>query len=421
MNTLRFGRITAAVAVATAALVGVAAPAAQADLGLTDQTVNVEEMHDNVVAAMTGNAFGWQLAIAKDGQLVVTDKGGTAVSAADNGGTAIAMSPYQKMELASVTKNITAVATMKLLRRKGLTVESYVWPYLPAAWDESKFKAVRFRHLLTHTSGIKQAIQAMPADERPTDNGWGSMRTIVENGTVVNSQRAYKNANFALLRVLNAKLWDLTGGAKYVTETVEIENSKGVVIDTKEVKTRVPVTAANHTSYVLDFMRKHIFEPAGLHNVGCIAPGTTTGVHSYGAGATQNSTGKVLGTSSGECAGARGIALSSVQLLQYLAHLRHGSIINPADLATMDALRAGWNEDSNGGDGGENGVQDGVADNFRSPGVFWHGGDLLGSQELHTCVMTFAGGIEATLLVNSPLKSSSQCGVLIKAWYDARS
>jgi CubicO group peptidase (beta-lactamase class C family) len=411
----------AALAAFAAVAVGTTAPAATADLGVTTPTVSVDAMHANVVAAMTGNAFGWQLAIAKDGQLVVKDQGGTAISKADHNGTAVPMTPYQKMELASVTKNITAVATMKLLRRNGLTVESYVAPYLPQGWTKGPgISQLRFRHLLTHTSGFKQAIQAMPAAQRPTDNSWSAMQTIVANGTTVNSQRQYKNANFALLRVLNAELWDRSGGRKYTTEIVEIENSKGIVIDTKEIKTAVPVTAANHTSYVLDYDRKYIFEPAGLHNIGCIAPGTTTGVHSYGAGATQNSQGKVLGTSSGECAGARGIALSSVQLLQYLVHLRHGSIIAPADLATMDALRAGWNEDSNGGDGGENGVQDGVADNFRSPGVFWHGGDLLGNQELHTCVMTFDGGIEATLLVNSPLKSNTQCGVLIKAWYDAK-
>ena len=159
MNTHRLARITAAAAVAAAALIG-AAPA-QAEFGLANTTASVSEMHDNVVTAMTGNAFGWQLAIAKDGQLVVTDQGGTAVSSTDNGGTKISMSPYQKMELASVTKNITAVATMQLLRRNGLTVESKVYPYLPQGWTLGPgFTNVRFRHLLTHTSGIKQALAA---------------------------------------------------------------------------------------------------------------------------------------------------------------------------------------------------------------------------------------------------------------------
>ncbi len=418
----RTRRLAAVAGAAVAALaVTTAAGPAHAHLDLKAQQVDVGAFHQNVIDEMQGKAFGWQLAIAQNGHLEVTDKRGTAVSQADTGGSSVAMQPTQKMELASVTKNITAVATMKLLRRNNLTVESFVAPYLPGSWDLGPgFDKVRFRHLLTHTSGINQAINAMPEDERPTDNGWESMRIVAENGTTVNSQRQYKNANFALLRILNAKLWDRSGGARYVTEILETENSKGVVIDTKEIKVQVPVTAANHSSYALDYMRKHIFEPAGLSGIGCIAPGTTSGVRSYPLGATQSSKGSVLGSRSEECAGARGIAMSATQLVQYLAHLRHGSIISHADLDTMDALRAGWSEDSNGGDGGQNGVQDGVADNFRSPGVYWHGGDLLGTNQLHTCAMTFDDGTEAALLVNSPLTSGTQCGALIKAWYDAR-
>jgi len=317
---------------------------------------------------------------------------GTGVSVADNGGTSIAMTPYQKMELASVTKNITAVATMKLLRRNHLTIESYVWPYLPKTWDVSKFKAVRFRHLLTHTSGLNQAITAMA--NPPTNNGWDAMQTIVANGTVVDSDRQYKNANFALLRILNAQLWLQTSGYE-----------------------GTQITKDNHSDFALDYDRKFIFEPAGLYGVGCITSSSQGLVRSYPQNATQTSTGAVLGSSKEECAGARGIALSAVQLVQYLAYLRHGSIIDPADLATMDELRAGWSENANGYDG--NG--DGKPDNDLSPGVFWHGGDLLGTNELHTCAMTFADGTEATLLVNSKLDddANSPCGVLIRAWHNA--
>lgn len=401
-----FARTTIAAAALAALAVPTAAQAEfdQPDLPITTGQVDADAMRDDVVSQLQGRVFGWQLAIAQDGQLELTDKRGTAKSQFDNGGGAsLGMQPNQKMELASVTKNITAVATMKLLRRNGLTVESYVAPQLPAAWEIGPgFNKVKFRHLLTHTSGINQAIQAMPADERPTDNSWAAMRKIVKNGTVAGSQRQYKNANFAILRVVNARLWNKTDG-----------------------KVSVPVTATNHTAYTLDFMRKHIFQPAGLTGIGCIAPGTTTGVHSYPLGAVQSTDGKVLGTGSDECAGARGIAMSSIQLVQYLAHLRHGDIIEPADLATMDALRAGWNEDSNLGDGGQSGPADGVADNFRSEGVFWHGGDLLGTNQLHTCAMTFDDGTEATLLVNSPIAadndsntSDTQCGVLLRAWFD---
>lgn len=205
------------------------------------------------------------------------------------------------------------------------------------------------------------------------------MCIVVENGTTVNSQRQYKNANFALLRILNAKLRNCGGGGS------------------------MPVTAANHTTYVLDYMRKHIFEPAGLNGIGCIPGGTTTGIRSYALNSNQTSKDAVFGTNSDECAGARGIALSSVQLVQCLAHLRHGPIINPADLDKMDEL---------------------------SPGAFWHGGDLYDSatgRELHTCAMTFDDGTEATLLINSaigkadPGEGTTRCGVLLTAWTNTKS
>lgn len=412
--------VTLATVAATLAFPGTA----QAEFGLSNTKASVGTMQQSVISQMQGTAFGWQLAIAQDGELKVADKRGTAISQADTGGNSVPMQPTMRMELASVTKNITAVATMKLLRRNNLTVESLVYPYLPPTWDESKFKKVRFRHLLTHTSGINQAILAMPKDQQPPDNSWDSMQIVVENGVDLDfpQQRQYKNANFAILRVVNAELWNRSGGAKYVTYEEEIENSHGAVIDTYEVTEKLPITAANHTSYVLDYMRKYIFEPAGLQNVGCIGTSTKTGVRSYPVNATQSSKGSVLGTNSDECAGARGIALSAIELAQYLTALRHGSIINPADLATMDLLRAGWSEDSNGGDGGENGVQDGKADNAMSPGVHWHGGDLLGTNELHTCAMTFADGTEATLLVNSELiqGANGPCGVLIRAWTAAK-
>lgn len=402
---------TAAAATLASAFTTALPSAAHAEgLDLAATQASVSEIRTSVASQIQGRAFGWQLSITQNGVLKAADEGGFAVSAADNNGVAVPMQAGMQMELASVTKNVTAVATMKLLRRNGLTPESFVWPYLPKGWDTSNFKQVRFRHLLTHTSGINQALAALA--NPPGDNGWNSMKTVVENGTTVDSQRQYKNANFAILRIVDAELWNRSGGKKYSNAAEEL-----------------PITAANHTSYVLEYMREHIFKPAAIGGIGCIAPGTTTGVRSYAVNATQASTGSVFGTGSEECAGARGLAMSSAQLVQYLTKLRSGAIIGQADLAWMDENRAGWNEDSNGGDGGQFGVEDGIADNLLSPGAHWHGGDLFGgsNRELHTCAMTFDDGTRATLLVNSPIApdnssatANTQCGILLKAWNDAK-
>lgn len=416
---------TATAALATTALIAASAGAAHAapqDV-LAAPQADPAKMEASIQSQMAGRAFGWQFAIAQNGKLAKSNSSGSALSAADAGGSSVDMQPTMKMELASATKTITAVATMKLLRANGLTIESSIDPYLPPSWKRGPgfaTKSVKFRHLLAHTSGLNQAITAMPEDKRPTNNGWDAMQTVVANGTKVDSQRQYKNANYALLRILNAELWKRSGGAMKQTEEIEIYNSKGIVIGHKTVTTTIPVTKATQSAYALDHMRKRIFEPAGLKNISCTAADPATAAKSYPAGATQTTKGQLLGTSSEECAGARGIRLSAREHVQFLAYLRHGAIINPADLAKMDELRLGWNEDSNGGDGDQFGVKDGKPDNASSIGAFWHGGDLIGTNQVHTCGATFDDGTEVSLIVNSPIAGRTQCGVVLAAWNASR-
>ena len=102
MNIKTRSIATAAVAAVAGTLLSM--PAAQADFApafdLKANQVDVETFRQNVVSEMSGKAFGWQLAIAQNGQLKVTDKRGTAISAQDNGGTKVDMQPTMKMELA---------------------------------------------------------------------------------------------------------------------------------------------------------------------------------------------------------------------------------------------------------------------------------------------------------------------------------
>ena len=60
----------------------------------------------------------------------------------------------------------------------------------------------------------------------------------------------------------------------------------------------------------------------------------------------------------------RGLRLSATEIVRYLAHLRHGTIVHPDDLKTMDDLRVGW-----------------AAANNKSgepAGARWHGGAFNG-------------------------------------------
>ena len=118
-----------------------------------------------------------------------------------------------------------------------------------------------------------------------------------------------------------------------------------------------------------------------------------------------------------ECAGADGIHLNAIEIVRYLAHLRHGTLVEPADLKLMDALLLGWDENSNGSDA----EHDDAPDEPLSPGAFWHAGRFIRKgAELRTCGMTFSDGTEASIILNSPLAEGDHCRVLLEAWSDAR-
>ena len=346
---------------------------------------------------MNGNAFGYQYAVAQRGKYIGANSNGYARSEADdvlgpdNDKSNVLMTPTMRYEIASLTKNFTAVATMKLLRAHNLAIGTSVDAWLPKSWTRGpgfKTKKVTFYHLLSHTSGINQMLGALPEAKRPPDNGWDAMRFVVSQGVVPDSARKYKNANYALLRIANAYMWKALGGGKVVPNLPA-----------------PPVDKFTHWIYALDYLRRNVLEPAGIKNVSCFTSDGGGVALNYDKGTKQSMKGKLMGTSSEECAGARGLRLNAIDIVRHLSHLRYGTLVHPDDLASMDTLELGWDEKAPGA----------------WPGTFWHAGDLMPANkapgpQLHTCGVTFADGTQASLIVNSPLVSGSACGVLLGAW-----
>jgi len=131
-------------------------------------------MANEIVARMDDTTFGWQYAIGQHGKLAANDSRGTARSKKDAGDHSQPMTATTRYDVASVTKNITAVATMKLLRALKLPVDSPVGPWLPADWPRGEgYATLTFANLLSHTSGIAQSVLALPQSERPNSAGAG--------------------------------------------------------------------------------------------------------------------------------------------------------------------------------------------------------------------------------------------------------
>jgi CubicO group peptidase (beta-lactamase class C family) len=347
------------------------------------------KMRQSILADLTGNATGFAYAIVKGGKLSYQGGVGFARTGPDG---SVAMTASHRVNVMSVTKPITAVATHQLLGELDLSVDSPVAPWLPSAFPLGDgFDTVTFRQLLNHTSGMNQLFKSLSdADRDKWGNDWDGLKFVVSNDITPGSASSYKNANYALLRLAIPALWKATG------------NHPGIGQITK---TSVGI-------WYLAYVQQRIFVPAGVQAVTCTEPKPDSAALLYDAANTAAG-GKLVHIESGPldgCGGHANLRLSALDLARFMAYLTHGKLLNTAGTTLMDSARLGWDKSSN---------------SSSAPGVYWHGGDGMWKsggvkREVHTCVMKFPNDIQATLVINSTNQSgSSQCGVLLNAYKDA--
>jgi CubicO group peptidase (beta-lactamase class C family) len=91
---------------------------------------------------------------------------------------------------------MTAVAALKLLAAKNVSVTSSIAPYLPQSWQLGQgVSAITFQQLLTHTSCIRDTL-------KPDTSYVNLKATMAQNILPANKVYKYQNANFALFRIL---------------------------------------------------------------------------------------------------------------------------------------------------------------------------------------------------------------------------
>lgn len=380
--------LVTAVAALSVAAAGVSAPPPTFGTGPS----TAMEMRQHILAALSGKATGFAYAIVKDGQLVVGEGVGKARTGPDGN---LNMTRSSRLNVMSVTKTTTAVAILQLLDQLNLSINSSIEPWLPAEWVKGLgfwgSKGLTFRHLLTHTSGLGQAYDALvavnPESAESWGNDWDGLEFVVSNGASPGAAYSYKNANYALLRIMIPKLWKATG------------NHPGVNV----------INEVNVGIWYLAYVQQRVFAPAGVNGVTCAEPNDSTAVLVYNA-QNPRAGGKLLEVNPPDldgCGGHANLHLSALDLARFMAHLTHGTLLDAGQRFLMDAFRLGWNKDS-----GKTG----------SAGIYWHGGDgywTNGSvkREVHACVMKFPGDIQATLVVNSNITSGTyQCTILRDAY-----
>ena len=140
---------------------------------------------------------------------------GVAVSVSLNGSPAVQLSvgqanleqrtligPGSAFETASLSKQFTAFAVLLLEQDGRLSIDDPVTKYLP---EMARFKAITLRHLLTHTSGLRDGLTMLTAagwreedffsNEQVLDTVFAQTRLNFEPGTAYQ----YNNSGYLLL------------------------------------------------------------------------------------------------------------------------------------------------------------------------------------------------------------------------------
>jgi len=335
------------------------------------------QMATTIQSSLSGKVAGFSYAIADQSQLAIAGAGGFAQRSPD---PTYAMTSRTPSTLASATKHLTGVATLALLERNGLAPNTEVLGYLPGAWaPHATLDNLTFQHLLTHTSGFNQLLTT--TNIAGIGNDWDGLQTIVEQvGAIPGASRQYKNANFALQRVLIPALRRALEGSS------------------------IPIaTESNSGQLYLDALDSIAFERLGIEDISCAPAAGQVEALAYDFADTTLG-GVSWAAPAANCGGHAGLQLNAQQLAEFLTGVRYSDhILSAASKAYMQTNLAGFSA-ATAVDGGT---------------AYSHGGDYMsGGRETHTCVIRLPNGIDASLIVNSDT-SLDPCGLLRAAYNTA--
>ncbi len=368
--------------------------AGEAPISLSVLTARIE-----AGVKVNGGPVGWAYSISKSGQIVGGNGGGFARTPNDQNNIpgGLPFGQGTRLQIWSVTKSITAMATVRALDRANIDVDTPVSSYLPAGWAKgpgfaaNSAKPVTFRHLLTHTSGVLAAFNDPDVDTSEWGNKWDNIQPLVAHGATPDlaSGEQYKNANYALLRVILPRLWQFDGGPAG------------------------SVTEGNHGLRYLSYVNSKILAPSGVMETTCWDLNDHANTHTYNKFSLLQG-GSPMGYSDetiNECGGHIGLFLSSSDLVKITATLRESTkIMSSTARAEMFSGKLGWKMGSN-------------LAGTESAGLWWHGGDGYygGGREVHTCVMNAPQQYQLSLVMNSQRPGTqSQCRILMDAVNAAR-
>lgn len=309
---------------------------------------------------LKNKSVGYQFYITAAGLTPIGRAGGSARRAPDPNPRP--MTVDDRINIASVSKTITAAAVLKLLTEKSINVDTPVYTYLPEGWKlGANVKTITFRNLLQHSSGIRCT----------TDVDYAGLKKCIADGVSLDNKRAivYNNSNFGFFRLIIPAL----------------EGFKS------DVATDERLALAYSRQYML-YVVRNIFRAAGMGGIEC-KPAAKDPTLSY-----QFPEPKIAGTEFGDTSnvcGSQGWNMSSKQLATFMDVLFNTERILPAAVSQqMRDERLGL-----------------FRDRQTNPAVFSHehtghypgrnGDQPWNPGELNSMIINFANGVNLAVIVNS--------------------
>jgi CubicO group peptidase (beta-lactamase class C family) len=345
-----------------------------------------------IEATMKPEVVAFSYTIAKDGKVALEKGIGPARITLDGYRQ---HGPMQRNNIASVTKTFTALAILQLIeankaKGKAISINTKIGPYLPDGWTAGANVAnLSFAELMRHTTGFSsgnlngfsllgyEGIRKMVAAGTTPPKGGGAER-----------DRAYDNANYALLRELMPKLWAGTG--QIVLQKID---GSGIY------KTQGDYTSALYNAYVND----KIFEPIGIKNVYCSDNGAAATLY-YPLQPTVKG---VIAPDQSKFCGSGGMYLATNEMARFFVYLFNTEKLLPA------AVRKEMMDKRLGLDGTNTSRGLGYSRN----GIVGVGSNSQGKGGTKACMIHLPGGVDASLVQNSPDNAKiSPCSVLVAAY-----
>ncbi len=337
----------------------------------TSGCISEAKLQNNICSALAGKVEGYDCLVGSLRPMF----GGQARTSVDG---SLAMLPSYTMDIASVSKTMTATAVLQLLNEGNIPVDTPIWPFIYLDWTLGpNVEQITFKDLLTHTSGFGQLPnqQCANIDEIDYQGIEADVAMGVEAADI--GVPDYGNCNFALLRELMPALMhvDLLG---YANGQARANQSSALYIR---------------------YMNAHVFAPVGVSTVSCTPPPAEVNqILDYPFPAGENP-GYNWADWSLRC-GSGGWQLSANDIFAVVNSLAtNTTLLTSAEKTQMFSESLGWDS--------------AVRSDCPSPYVCKNGDLNNGGSPLYA-LWTYAGilncNVPVVVMVNSPLPESYQDG-----------